>query len=84
MAPPLIDIIHRSFVLGLVGIGGYGLFMGWKVHEDTLRRGKELMERREMEQRQEIELADAAQAAIQSPLADSPLVSGNTPGGKSL
>jgi hypothetical protein len=40
MAPPLIDIIHRSFVLGLVGIGGYGLFMGWKVHEDTLRRGK--------------------------------------------
>jgi hypothetical protein len=36
------------------------------------------------EQRQEIELADAAQAAIQSPLADSPLVSGNTPGGKSL
>ena len=40
MAPPLIDIIHRSFVLGLVGISGYGLFMGWKVHEDTLRRGK--------------------------------------------
>ena len=40
MAPPFIDIIHRSFVLGLVGISGYGLFMGWKVHEDTLRRGK--------------------------------------------
>jgi hypothetical protein len=40
MAPPLIDIIHRSFVLGLVGISGYGLFMGWKVHEDTLRRGR--------------------------------------------
>ena len=40
MAPPLIDIIHRSFVLGLVGLGGYGLFMGWRVHEDTLRRGR--------------------------------------------
>jgi len=40
MAPPLIDIIHRSFVSGLVGISGYGLFMGWKVHEDTLRRGR--------------------------------------------
>ena len=40
MAPPLIDIIHRSFVLGLVGISGYGLFMGWRVHEDTLRRGR--------------------------------------------
>ena len=40
MAPPLIDIIHRTFVLGLVGVGGYGLFMGWRVHEDTLRRGR--------------------------------------------
>ena len=40
MAPPLIDIIHRSFVLGLVGISGYGFFMGWRVHEDTLQRGR--------------------------------------------
>ena len=40
MAPPLIDNIHRSFVLGLVGTSRYDIFMGWKAHEDTLRRGK--------------------------------------------
>lgn len=42
MAPrlPLADILHRSFLFGLVGLGALGIYSGTQVHHDTLRRGK--------------------------------------------
>ena len=37
---PIIDIVHRSLVGGLVCLGVGGIALGVQVHRDTLRRGE--------------------------------------------
>ena len=37
---PLIDIVHRSFLFGLLALGAGGIYMGFQVHNDVLDRGK--------------------------------------------
>jgi hypothetical protein len=37
---PLADILHRTFVVGLLGATVLGVGTGWAVHKDTLRRGQ--------------------------------------------
>ncbi len=34
------DILHRGFVLSLVGLSVSGIYLGWTVNQDTLRRGR--------------------------------------------
>ncbi|THH07862.1 hypothetical protein EW145_g3088 [Phellinidium pouzarii] len=36
---PVIDIVHRAILIGLVGVGTGGVLMGFQVHRDILRRG---------------------------------------------
>ena len=38
--PPLADILHRTLVVGLLGMTVAGVGVGWGVHKDTLRRGQ--------------------------------------------
>lgn len=35
-----IDFVHRTVLLGLVGLGAGGIYMGVQVHRETLRRGR--------------------------------------------
>ena len=37
---PLVDLVHRAFLFGLVGIGAGGIYLGFQVHNDVLDRGK--------------------------------------------
>jgi hypothetical protein len=37
---PLGDILHRGLVLTCASVSAYGLFVGYAVHRDTLRRGE--------------------------------------------
>ena len=34
------DLAHRGIVLTLVGVSAYGVFLGYSVHNDTLKRGR--------------------------------------------
>jgi len=43
---PIPDLIHRTFVYGLVGVCVWGVGTGLMVHRDTLRRGQEILEER--------------------------------------
>lgn len=38
--PPLADILHRTLVVGLLGVTVAGVGTGWAVHKDTLKRGQ--------------------------------------------
>jgi len=38
--PPLADILHRTLVVGLLGVTVVGVGAGWAIHKDTLRRGQ--------------------------------------------
>jgi hypothetical protein len=38
--PPLADILHRTLVVGLLGVTIAGVGTGWAIHKDTLRRGQ--------------------------------------------
>ena len=40
LMPPLADILHRTLVVGLLGVTVAGVGVGWAVHKDTLRRGQ--------------------------------------------
>ena len=37
---PLIDIVHRTLLFGLVGMGIGGVFLGASVHRNVLHKGK--------------------------------------------
>ncbi|KDQ56401.1 hypothetical protein JAAARDRAFT_36570 [Jaapia argillacea MUCL 33604] len=72
---PIWDLAHRGVVLGCVGLSAYGMIAAYSVHQDTLRRGRELIEQREaeaavvqtqnsIEEKNEVALAEAAQSAL--------------------
>lgn len=67
----IFDILHRAVVLSCVGVSIWGIGTAVGVHNDTLRRGRELMEKREAvanvdreAEKREQELAEAAQKAF--------------------
>lgn len=37
---PVIDIVHRSVVLSLVGLSAYGLYVGYAGHNARMARAK--------------------------------------------
>jgi len=40
MPPPVIDILHRGFVLSLAAVSAYGIFLGVAIHRETLEKGR--------------------------------------------
>ena len=40
---PLADVLHRSIVLGLVGITGWGLYTGTRAHFHILEAGRRML-----------------------------------------
>lgn len=65
MRTRIFDVLQRTTVLALVGIGVYGLGMAYFVHQDTLARGRAIMV-----QREEARLKDLAQAKHEEDLAN--------------
>ncbi|KAF8914811.1 hypothetical protein CPB85DRAFT_484142 [Mucidula mucida] len=37
---PILDIVHRTVVYSLVGLTAYTAFVGFQVHNNTIRAGK--------------------------------------------
>ncbi|PVF98666.1 hypothetical protein CPB86DRAFT_784493 [Serendipita vermifera] len=76
MPPPrlsIIDILHRTFVTGCVGVTFYGGYLAWSAHTNIMQRSKEAWEKHEREIRGleqgtaiEDQLAAAAQEALSS------------------
>jgi len=66
----LLDVLHRSTVIALVGISALGLYTSLSVHQETLEKGRAIMVRREvaiLKEKEEIQdLATAAQEIIAS------------------
>ncbi|EIN06597.1 hypothetical protein PUNSTDRAFT_54012 [Punctularia strigosozonata HHB-11173 SS5] len=56
MAPPLADILHRGVTTTLAAITVWGLYAGVSIHQDTLRRGRELVAKQEAEAAKHAEL----------------------------
>jgi hypothetical protein len=42
MPPPIADILHRGLVLSLAGLAGYGIFLGFAVHRETIEKGRRM------------------------------------------
>lgn len=45
MPPPrvaLVDLLHRTFVVGCLGVTVYGGYLAYSVHEHTMQKGKGL------------------------------------------
>ena len=40
---PIVDVLHRTILFGLVGLGAFGILTGVQVHRSTLQRGKGAM-----------------------------------------
>jgi len=57
-----IDTLHRGTVLFLVGISGFGLYMGYSVHKHTLDRGNAIMARLELEKLKSQQTAEQEEA----------------------
>ncbi|KIM27931.1 hypothetical protein M408DRAFT_50983, partial [Serendipita vermifera MAFF 305830] len=73
MPPPrlaLVDILHRTFIVGCVGVTLYGGYLAFSVHENTMQKSKGGYSKlREAEMQQtgagfEDQLAAAAQDAV--------------------
>ncbi|KAL5521395.1 hypothetical protein ACEPAG_9321 [Sanghuangporus baumii] len=71
MRMPVLDILHRTLLFGLVGFGALGILTGVQVHRGNLRRGKEMEKQKEAALREgkqidEKALAEAAQKILDS------------------
>ncbi|KAG8856279.1 hypothetical protein FRB91_000968 [Serendipita sp. 411] len=38
----LVDILHRTFVTGCVGITAYGGYLAWRTHTNTMQKAQEV------------------------------------------
>ncbi|KAG7091255.1 hypothetical protein E1B28_010304 [Marasmius oreades] len=54
---PLLDVLHRGVVYSLAGLSVWAIVSSVAVHRNTIRSGREYMERKEAEQRQQREEA---------------------------